>query len=67
LIISLKPEGSLSDPWAKVLYARHVDPSRKRWWLENRVPTLGECRGKLIMFSRFVPLPGKPAGIVSCR
>lgn len=29
-------------------------PSRKSmWFLENRVPTLGEVRGKIVMFSRF--------------
>ncbi|KAG8970823.1 hypothetical protein FRC03_000040 [Tulasnella sp. 419] len=27
--------------------------SKDMWWLQNRVPTLGEARGKIIMFSRF--------------
>lgn len=26
---------------------------RKLWYLENRIPTLGEVRGKIILFSRF--------------
>jgi 1-phosphatidylinositol phosphodiesterase len=29
-------------------------PSRKSlWYLENRIPTLGEVRGKAVLFSRF--------------
>jgi 1-phosphatidylinositol phosphodiesterase len=27
--------------------------SRDMWWLQNRVPTLGEARGKIVLFSRF--------------
>lgn len=27
--------------------------SKSLWWLEPRMPTLGEARGKIVMFSRF--------------
>lgn len=30
-----------------------LGPSKDMWWLHNRVPTLGEVRGKIVLFSRF--------------
>ncbi|KAG8847293.1 hypothetical protein FRB96_001627 [Tulasnella sp. 330] len=33
------------------------------WYLENRVPTLGEVRGKIVLFSRFGDGTGWPGGL----
>lgn len=36
---------------------------RDMWYLENRVPALGEVRGKIILFSRFGNGTGWPGGL----
>lgn len=41
----------------------YVAPQPEKWFLEPRVPTLGEARGKIIMFSRFGSSDEQPGGI----
>ncbi|CAE6468173.1 unnamed protein product [Rhizoctonia solani] len=58
LVVSLKQEDFAYTP--PVLFSRLVREEIERaeggigmWWLENRVPRLGEVRGRCIMLSRF--------------
>jgi 1-phosphatidylinositol phosphodiesterase len=76
IIMSLKQESGLQDTFIKLLFTKYVDQSpatpdgilasgRHRWFLEDRVPRLGEARGKIVMLSRFVihPSYNLPGGI----
>ncbi|KAK2626916.1 hypothetical protein QTJ16_004091 [Diplocarpon rosae] len=55
IIISLKREGigkSTDQQLSKILHTHYAnDPSR--WFVENRIPTLGECRKKVVLIRRF--------------
>lgn len=56
VIISLKREGrgGASDArFAKVLKAAYIDKDADKWHVSPRVPTLGEARGKAVLFRRF--------------
>lgn len=74
--MSLKQEQGEQDAFIKLLFHVYVDQvpaskdgrlaaGRGRWFLEDRVPSLGEARGKIVMLSRFVIAPsyGCPGGI----
>ncbi|UZJ56067.1 hypothetical protein CBS101457_005387 [Exobasidium rhododendri] len=75
IIMSLKQESGVQDLFIKLLFSIYVDRSpaskvshlqgRQRWFLEDRIPSLGEARGKIIMLSRFVIAKsyGFPGGI----
>jgi hypothetical protein len=63
--MSLKQEQGDQDAFIKLLFLSYVDQSpaskdgrlaagKSRWFLEDRVPNLGEVRGKIVMLSRFV-------------
>jgi 1-phosphatidylinositol phosphodiesterase len=62
--MSLKQESGSQDLFINLLFNKYVDQSpaspngeesgRNRWFLEDRIPKLGEARGKIIMLSRFV-------------
>lgn len=58
LVVSVKQEDSANTP--PRVFSRLVREEIERsqggmgmWWLENRIPRLGEVRGRCIMFSRF--------------
>ncbi|EJD46135.1 PLC-like phosphodiesterase [Auricularia subglabra TFB-10046 SS5] len=51
VVMSVKPEDN--SPWFNALVWLHVEAARSRWFLEHRIPRLGEVRGKVVMFSRF--------------
>jgi len=58
VIVSVKQEDFATTPWK--VFSRCVREELERgaggmgmWWLENRVPALGEVRGRCIMLSRF--------------
>ncbi|KAH7107302.1 PLC-like phosphodiesterase [Auriculariales sp. MPI-PUGE-AT-0066] len=51
VVMSVKPEDD--SPLFNGLVWQHVQASRSQWFLDNRIPTLGEVRGKIVMFSRF--------------
>ena len=58
IVMSILEEGQSlgSSPHSSPLVrdALFSPPSRENiWYLENRIPTLGEVRGKAILFSRF--------------
>ena len=54
LIVSIKQEDRGGDFSRLVREEIEQGPGgMNMWWLENRIPTLGEVRGKAILFSRF--------------
>lgn len=69
IVMSIKQESGDQPTFIHTLFDRYVDSSpdggRARWFLQNRIPTLGEARGKIVMLSRFVidPTYGYPGGI----
>ncbi|KAG0134110.1 PLC-like phosphodiesterase [Tuber indicum] len=56
IIVSLKREGrgdADDAKFAKVLKEGYIDKEAPRWYLEDSIPTLGQVRGKVILFRRF--------------
>lgn len=54
IVVSIKQEDRGNDFSRRVRTEIEQGPGGMNlWWLENRIPTLGEVRGKTIMFSRF--------------
>lgn len=37
----------------RLLFDLYIEPTRSKWFLEPKIPTLGEARGKIVLFSRF--------------
>lgn len=62
-VISIKMEGSdkwENDDFPDVIWDRYIGPNRDRWFLENKIPEVGEARGKAVLFRRFgLKGPGK--------
>ncbi len=59
IILSLKMErGNNSDEFFSTFTKRFIVPYFSNWFLENRIPSLNECRGKLVLMRRCVL--GKP-------
>ncbi|GJJ11957.1 hypothetical protein Clacol_006195 [Clathrus columnatus] len=55
IVVSIKQEDVGWVQFSKLVYDEiHNGPGGKDFWfLENRIPTLGEVRGKAVLFSRF--------------
>ncbi|KAI0792804.1 PLC-like phosphodiesterase [Abortiporus biennis] len=58
LVISIKQEDFMTTPWLKFSTAvleeiKESEGGLDMWYLEDRIPTLGEVRGKCVLFSRF--------------
>lgn len=56
LIVSLKREGTgnaTDQDFSKILHEQFVKKDERRWFLQNRIPSLGEVRGKCILLRRF--------------
>ncbi|KAK7208579.1 PLC-like phosphodiesterase [Myxozyma melibiosi] len=56
VIMSLKHEGPFSKgrvELADILWSGYIKGHEHRWFLEPRMPSLGEARGKIILFRRF--------------
>lgn len=58
VVMSIKQEDFRTTPGAafSASVRREIEESsagREGWFLENRVPSLGEVRGKIVLFSRF--------------
>ncbi|KDN39389.1 PLC-like phosphodiesterase [Tilletiaria anomala UBC 951] len=62
VIISMKPEADAATMQA-CFEQVYLNPTKSRWFLEPRVPTLGEARGKLILMSRYGSSSDQPGGI----
>lgn len=62
VFVSMKPEAD-----ARIMQEcfEHVylAPNKSKWFLEPRVPALGEARGKLILISRYGSSGDQPGGI----
>ncbi len=53
LILSIKQDrGIMSKGFFPKLYDKYIRGDESSWYLENKVPTLGECRGKLVLMRR---------------
>ncbi|PQE11266.1 phosphatidylinositol-specific phospholipase c protein [Rutstroemia sp. NJR-2017a BVV2] len=55
IIMSVKREGvgkATDQQLSKILH-KHYATDLARWFTENRIPTLGEARGKIVMIRRF--------------
>lgn len=53
LILSIKQDRGIINRWFfPPFYDKYIRADEKSWYLENRVPTLGECRGKLVLMRR---------------
>uniref|UniRef100_A0A060T285 ARAD1C26994p n=1 Tax=Blastobotrys adeninivorans TaxID=409370 RepID=A0A060T285_BLAAD len=56
VVVSLKAEGAHKwegDEFADIIWSRYVHPNEEKWYLKNKIPRMGECRGKVILFRRF--------------
>lgn len=53
ILVSVKEDdGHNGDVFYEKFYEQFIAPHKNRWFLENRFPTLGECRGKLVLLRR---------------
>lgn len=56
VVVSLKAEGSKDwqgDEFADIIWDKYVNAKKEKWYLENKIPKMGECRGKVVLFRRF--------------
>ncbi len=53
VIVSIKEENHTSPKDFLGMLQPYFDSTSYKWFLENRVPTLGEARGKIVLFRRF--------------
>lgn len=53
LLLSIKEDdGRNGDIFFARFHEQFIAPHKERWFLQNRFPTLGECRGKLVLLRR---------------
>ncbi len=53
ILVSIKQDdGHNGDVFYEKFYNQFVANNKAAWFLENRFPTLGECRGKLVLLRR---------------
>ena len=53
LILSIKQDRGIMSRWFfPKFYDKYIKGDESSWYLENKVPTLGECRGKLVLMRR---------------
>lgn len=53
LILSIKQDRGIMSRWFfPAFYNKYIRDDESFWYLENRVPTLGECRGKMVLMRR---------------
>ncbi len=53
LIVSVKQDrGIMSRGFFPKFYDKYIKGDESLWYLENSVPTLGECRGKIVLMRR---------------
>jgi 1-phosphatidylinositol phosphodiesterase len=53
IILLLKEEDASNERFSELVYETFKPFLEKRWFLENRIPTLGEVRGRGILMTRF--------------
>ena len=53
IMLSLKMDrGNNGESFYNSFYRQFVEPNRLSWFLENRIPALSECRGKIVLVRR---------------
>ena len=53
VILSIKQDRGIINRWFfPPFYDKYIRGDESSWYLENKVPTLGECRGKLVLMRR---------------
>lgn len=53
LILSIKQDRGIINRWFfPPFYDKYIRGNESYWYLSNRVPTLGECRGKIVLMRR---------------
>ncbi len=58
LIVSIKQDrGIMNRFFFPAFYEKHIVGNEKQWYLENRLPTVGECRGKMVLMRRCKVFP----------
>lgn len=63
VIISIKPEKGDPRLMQRLLFDLYVGEDQEMWYLDNRIPCLGEVRGRIVMLSRFGRSDEQPGGI----
>ncbi|OWB57596.1 phosphatidylinositol diacylglycerol-lyase activity protein [[Candida] boidinii] len=58
VILSIKQEGNLewdnsNDEFPKCINDRYINKRKDKWYLNNTIPKLRDCKGKIILFRRF--------------
>lgn len=58
VILSLKVEGlgdwdEENDEFGNLLWENYIMERQKRWYVEQNLPTIGDARGKIVLFRRF--------------
>jgi 1-phosphatidylinositol phosphodiesterase len=51
--MSIQQENAATPLFLSLLKQHISDSGREHWFLENRIPSLGQVRGKIVLFSRF--------------
>lgn len=53
LVLSVKQDrGHFETAFFEAFYKKYIEPNEALWFLENRVPRLSECRGKIVLMRR---------------
>ena len=53
LIVSVKQDRGIMNRWFfPSFYERHIVGNENEWYLENKIPALGDCRGKMVLMRR---------------
>lgn len=53
VVVALKMERDTNaDEFFPVFYEQFIEQNGSRWFLENRIPALDECRGKIVLLRR---------------
>lgn len=55
-IVSIKQEGSDTwegDDFPNLIWKKYIQPHENQWYLEDKIPRLGDARGKVMLFRRF--------------
>lgn len=58
IILSIKVEGvgdwdNKNDEFAKLLWDNYIMERKAKWYVEQKLPTLGDARGKIVLLRRF--------------
>ena len=65
IVFAVKMEQGSDVAQFQTLLHKYIDQASERWYLSDRIPSLGDCRGKLVLMRRYedVNKLGEKAGI----